>query len=386
MSVPGLQGGRGYAMARTLRPDKLMFSAGLLLVSAGIVMVYSASAIQATGAEPPYATAMKQALWAGVGLVLLFVLMRTDYHQLRRPAVVWTLIGVSVVVLLAVFAFPERKGTHRWVRIGGYSLQPSEIAKLAAILFTAALLERRMHRVNDLKYTLLPIIVVAGGLAGLILAEPDFGTSAVLVLVVITIVFAAGLSYRYLIGAGMVLAPAAVVVVAMEAYRLKRVLAFLAPWADAQGSGYQIVQGLIAVGSGGVFGRGLAAGVQKLFYIPEPHNDYIFAVIGEELGLIGCTIALCCFAVIAWRGLRTSLLAPDRFGSLLALGLTMMIVLQAFVNISVVLSMLPPKGIPLPFVSNGGTSLVVNMVALGILLNISQHASPTAAAAIEGRG
>jgi cell division protein FtsW len=373
-------------MARTLKPDKLLFSAAMLLVSVGVVMVYSASALATASSETSAATAIKQGVWAAIGLVLLFVLMRTDYHVLRRPAVISSLIAVSVVMLLAVFAFPERKGTHRWLSIGGLSMQPSEIAKLAAIIFTAALLDRRMHRINDVKYTLLPIVLVAGGLAGLILAEPDFGTSAVLALVVIAIVFAAGLSYRYLAGTAMLLAPVAAVVVATEAYRLRRVLAFLDPWADPQGAGYQIVQGLIAVGSGGLLGRGLMAGMQKLFYIPEPHNDYIFAVMGEELGLIGSTLALCCFAVLAWRGLRTSLLAPDRLGSLLALGLTMMIVLQAFVNISVVLSMLPPKGIPLPFVSNGGTSLVVNMVAIGILLNISQQASPTAAAAIEGRG
>ena len=347
-------------------------------------MVFSASAVQFAGsATGPY---VKQAVWAVLGLALLLIVMRLDYHEFQRPAVIWALLIVTVIGLLAVFAFAPRKGTHRWIAVGELSLQPSELAKLAALVFTAALLDRRMHRVNDAAYALLPIGLVAGGLAGLIVLEPDFGTAAVLLAVVTSVVFAAGLSYRYLVGTLIVLAPAAMALVIFEPYRFRRITAFLDPWADPFNSGYQIVQSLIAVGSGGIVGRGFMAGVQKLFYIPEPHNDYIFAVIAEELGLIGASVALGCFAIIAWRGLRTSLVAPDRFGALLALGLTMMVTVQAFVNMSVVVSMLPPKGIPLPFVSNGGSSLVVNLIAMGILLNISQQASPTAAAEIEGRG
>ena len=371
-------------MARRLNSDRLLFWATLFLVSVSVVMVFSASAVQFAGsATGPY---VKQAVWAVLGLALMLIVMRIDYHELRRPAVIWTLLAVTVVALLAVFAFPARKGTHRWISFGEVSLQPSELAKLTALLFTAALLERRMHRINDPAQALLPIGLVAGGLAGLIVMQPDFGTAAVLLAVIASVVFAAGLSYRYLVGASLLLAPVAMVIVATEPYRMRRITAFLDPWADPFDSGYQIVQSLIAVGSGGLVGRGFMAGVQKLFYIPEPHNDYIFAVIGEELGLLGTSVALCCFAVIAWRGLRTSLLAPDRFGALLALGLTMMVTLQAFVNMSVVLAMLPPKGIPLPFVSNGGSSLVVSLVAMGVLLNISQQASPAAAAAGEGRG
>lgn len=371
-------------MARRLKSDRLLFWATLFLVGVSVVMVFSASAVQYAGSPSgPY---VKQAVWAVLGLGLLLVVMRIDYHELKRPAVIWSLLIVTAIGLLAVFGFAPRKGTHRWIPIGGVSLQPSELAKLSALVFTAALLDRRMHRINDPAYTLLPIGLVAGGLAGLIVLEPDFGTAAVLLAVVTSVVFAAGLSYRYLVGTAVVMVPAAMALVILEPYRIRRVTAFLDPWADPFDSGYQIVQSLIAVGSGGVLGRGFMAGVQKLFYIPEPHNDYIFAVIAEELGLIGASVALCCFAIIAWRGLRTSLVAPDRFGSLLALGLTMMVTVQAFVNMSVVVSMLPPKGIPLPFVSNGGSSLVVNLIAMGILLNISQQASPLAAAEIEGRG
>lgn len=374
-------------MARTLKSDKLLFWATLLLVGASVVMVYSASAVQAdTAYQKSYYILVRQLVWAALGIALLLGVMRVDYHKLKRPALIWALLAVTVVALLAVFFFAIRKGTQRWISIGGLSWQPSELAKLAAVLFASALLERRMHRVNDVGYALVPVGVVTLFLAGLIVLEPDFGTATVLTLVVLAIVFAAGLSYRYLIGAALVMLPTAMMLVLTSDYRRRRLFAFLDPWSQQFTDGFQIVQSLIAVGSGGIFGRGLMAGVQKIFYIPEPHNDFIFAVIAEELGLVGTTLVLLCFVVIAWRGLRASLLAPDRFGSLLALGLTLMISLQALVNMSVVIGLLPTKGIPLPLVSNGGSSLIVNLVAMGILLNISQQASPLAAASVEARG
>jgi len=367
-------------MARTLKSDKSLFWATLLLVGASVVMVYSASAVQAlTRFHRPEYFLFKQLAWGLLGFGCLLCTMRVDYHEYRRPAVIWSLLAVVGVGLMLVFLFAANNGAHRWIVLAGVSMQPSELAKLAAILFTAALLERRMERINDVGYALLPIGVVTVMLAGLILLEPDFGTTAMIVCVVTTMVFAAGLSYRYLIGTMVVLLPAAMLLVIMKPYRLRRVLIFLDPWQDPLGAGYQTIQSLIAVGSGGAFGKGLMGGVQKLFYIPEPHTDYIFAVIGEELGLVGTTIVVLCFAVIAWRGLRTALVAPDRFGALLALGLTTMVAVQAFFNMSVVLGLVPPKGIPLPFVSNGGSSLVVNLIGMGILLNISQQVSPTAA-------
>ena len=368
-------------MARTLKSDKILFWATLLLVGASVVMVYSASAVQADSS-----LLVRQLVWSGIGLLLLLGVMRVDYHRFKRPALIWVLLGLTVLALAAVFFFTARKGTQRWISVGGLTWQPSELAKLAAVLFTAALLERRMHRVNDVGYTLIPIGVITLLLAGLIIVQPDFGTATVLTLIVTAMVFVAGLNYRYLFGTVLMLVPAAMVLILSSQYRRRRLFAYLDPWSQQLGDGFQAVQSFIAVGSGGVLGRGLMAGVQKVFYLPEAHNDFIYSVIGEEIGLIGTTMILIAFGAIAWRGLRVALLAPDRFGSLLAVGLTMMVALQAFLNMSVVIGLLPTKGIPLPLVSSGGSSLVVTLVAMGILLNISQQSSATAAAAIEGRG
>ena len=361
-------------MARTLKSDKMLFLPTLLLVGMSVVMVYSASALQAHADNQGAAFFLvKQMAWAVMGITLMLVVMRVDYRQYRQPAVIWSLLAVAIVLLIAVFFFERKNGAHRWIALGPLSFQPSEFAKLAAILFTVALLDRRMHRVNDLWYALAPIGLMTVGLSSLILMEPDLGTAAVLVGVVVTIAFVAGLSYRYLFGTAMVLLPVLTAFLVGSDWRWRRLMAFLNPWDDPQGAGYQLANSLIAVGSGGWFGRGLMDGIQKLYYIPEPHTDFILAVIGEELGLLGTTFTLLCFGFIAWRGLRASLVAPDRFGALLALGLTMMIVLQACVNISVVIQLMPTKGIPLPFVSSGGSSLLTNLIAMGVLLNISQQ-------------
>jgi cell division protein FtsW len=368
-------------VARTLKSDRILFLATMLLVAVSVVMVYSASAVQADARyQMSYLFLSKQLAWAVIGTSLMWAVMRVDYHVYQRPVLIWSLLGATVVLLLVVFFFPARNGTQRWITMDFFSLQPSELAKLAVILFTASLLDRRMHRVNDVGFVLAPIGLVAGLLAGLILKEPDFGTAAVLVGIVAMMLFAGGLTYRYVFGAGLVLLPAAMLIAMSSAYRIQRLKTFLNPWEDPLGQGFQIIHSLYAVGTGGVLGKGLMAGVEKLYYLPEPHTDFIFAVIAEELGLVGTTLVVAAFALIAWRGLRASLLAPDRFGSLVALGVTMMVVLQALVNISVVTSLLPTKGIPLPFVSAGGSSLLISMVAMGILLNISQQSSATVSA------
>jgi cell division protein FtsW len=363
-------------MARKLRSDWILFLATFVLVCASVVMVYSASAVIAMerfGQE--YLFLFKQVTWAALGLLLLRFLMRVDYRRYRQPMVIWTLLGLVTLALVAVLFGPKINGTRRWFGIAGIGVQPSELAKIAAIFFTAALLERRMERVNDLRYALAPIGGMVVALVGLIVLQPDFGTALTLAATVAVMVFAAGVSYRYLVAAGFVVAPLLAVAVVLSPYRLQRILTFLDPWQDPQGSGFQVIQSLLAVGSGGVAGRGLMQGVQKMFYLPEPHTDFIYAVISEELGLAGATVILICFCVIAWRGLVVSAGAPDRFGAFLALGLTTMIALQAMVNISVVLGLMPTKGIPLPFVSAGGSSLLINLVAMGILLNVSQHAA-----------
>ena len=369
-------------MARKLQSDKWLFLASLALVCTSVVMVYSASAVLALDRyEQSYTFITKQLMWALLGVAVMSIVMRVDYRSYRNDRVVWTLLGIATVLLIAVLFSRPINGTRRWFGIGGLGIQPSELAKLAAVLFTAMLLDRRMHRVNEIGYSLLPIGIVTGVLGGLILLEPDFGTAVSLLAVTGLMIFAAGLSYRYLAGAVLLSLPALYVILMSADYRRRRIFAFLDPWSDPLGDGFQIIQSLIAVGTGGVTGRGLMGGVQKLFYLPEPHSDFIYAVIGEELGLLGATVVLACFCVITWRGFRASMLAPDGFGSLLALGLTLMIVLQAFVNISVVLGLMPTKGITLPLVSHGGSSLLINLLALGVLLNVSQHATADAGAA-----
>jgi cell division protein FtsW len=361
-------------MARTLKSDKWLLWATLLLLGISLLMVYSASSfLAANEGSSQYLYLMKQSVFIALGLVALLVGMRVDYHVYRKPIFIWSFLALTVVLLLVVFGSPSIKGTRRWIDLKFTTMQPSELAKLAAIFFTAALLERRMHRINEFKYALAPIGIATGVLAGLILAQPDFGTATALSGVVLLMVFSAGLSFRYVAAVTAVLVPAAGLAVYLEQYRLRRFMAFWNPDSDPAGANFQLNQSLIAVGSGGPWGRGFMEGMQKMFYLPEPHTDFIYAVIGEETGLIGATLVLVLFCIIAMRGIRAAMMAPDRYGALMATGLTAMIVVQAFVNISVVLGLVPTKGIPLPFVSNGGSSMIVSLAAMGVLLNITQH-------------
>jgi len=361
-------------MARTLKSDKWLLWAILLLLGVSLVMVYSATSVMALKeGNSAYHYLVKQACFVGVGLLALMIGTRVDYHVYRKPLFIWGAFVITLVLLLAVFGFDAVKGTRRWIPTPLFRIQPSELAKLAAIFFTAALLERRMHRINELKYALMPVGIAVGVLAGLILLQPDFGTATALSGVVLLMVFSAGLSYRYVAAVTAVLIPTAALVVMSADYRLRRWTAFMNPDSDPTGANFQLNQSLIAVGSGGPWGRGFMDGVQKLFYLPESHTDFIYAVIGEELGLIGTTAILMLFCVIAMRGYRAAMMAPDRYGALLATGLTSMVAVQAFVNMSVVLGLVPTKGIPLPFVSNGGSSMIVSLAAMGVLLNITQH-------------
>ena len=363
-------------MARKLKSDKFLFMATLLLVCTSVVMVYSASAlVLGEKNENPYLFLFKQGTWALLGLFLVQLIMRIDYRNYRQPAVIWTGLIVVGLALVAVLFGSPRNGATRWLNIGPLGVQPSELAKIIVIVFIAALLERRMERIDEPAYALLPIGAVLGTLVVLILVQPDLGTAAALVVIAGVMIFAAGISYRYIAALGLLALPSLYFLLWTSEYRWRRVTAYLDPWSDPLGDGYQMIQSMIAVGVGGVFGRGLMDGMQKLFYLPEPHNDFIYAVISEELGLIGATTVLACFCVITWRGLRTAMRAPDRFGAFLALGLTTVVAFQAFFNISVVLGLLPTKGIPLPFVSYGGSSLLINLIGMGILLNVSQHAS-----------
>ena len=363
-------------MARQLQSDRILFGAVVGLVLFGALMVFSASAVMAAdryndGNHFLY----RQLAWAAAGLIAVAILMHTDYRLLGKPLVVFPALALELVLLILVLFVDRSHNTHRWFHVGPASFQPSEFAKIVLTLFLAYFLGLRKSEVNNWRHTLLPIGLVAGVMAMLVLLEPDLGTTVALGLVLAAMLFCAGMDLRYFVLAALPIVPALAWLIFHSTYRLNRILAFLNPNADPLGKGFQILQSFIAVGTGGITGVGLMEGKQKLFFLPEPQTDFIFAVVGEELGLIGTLAVVAVFAVILVRGLRASAACKDDFGRLLAIGLTVMIVGQALVNMSVVLGLLPTKGIPLPFISYGGSSLVVNLVAVGILLNISQQAS-----------
>jgi len=353
-----------------------LFIITLLLVVFGIAMVFSSSAIVAKEkfGDPGYFS-FKQLIFAALGLAVMFVVMKVDYHNYRSPAVVFSGLGVVVSMLVLVFFLAAAAKTHRWIQFAGFSIQPSEMAKLALVFFLAYFLEKRKDNVNHLAFTLAPIALVVCLLAGLIVMEPDLGTAVSLIVISGLLLFTAGLDLRWVAAAVIVATPAFYLLVFRVGYRWKRILAFLNPWEDPLGRGFQIIQSMLSVSSGGVLGLGYMEGKQKLFYLPEAHTDFIFAVVGEEIGLIGTCAVLALFSVFLWRGLRTAMRAPDLFGFYLALGITMMVCVQAFINMSVVLGLLPTKGIPLPFLSYGGSSFIVMLAAVGILLNVSQQSS-----------
>jgi cell division protein FtsW len=359
-----------------VRWDLWLAVATIGLVVFGVVMVYSASGfIAGERFGGTHHFLLRQLMWAAVGLGAMILAMRVDYHRYARPAAIYGLLGVSLVLLVAVLYFPARNGAHRWILFGSWSAQPSELAKIALILFLARFLARREEdgEVEDFRATMVPACVVAGALAALIMKEPDLGTTLMLGVIFAVMTFAAGVPLRHLLKFTPLLLVVAYLFIFRVGWRWERITTFLHPERDPLGSGFQVLQSLIAIGSGGVSGLGLGESTQKLMYLPEPHADFIFAVIAEELGLIGAVTLVLVFGFFTWRGLMVSRRAPDRFGQLLALGLMTMISAQAFFNISVALSLVPTKGIPLPFVSYGGSSLLFALAAVGILLNISRQ-------------
>ena len=362
-------------MAKKLKSDRILFFVTLVLVGFGVAMVFSSSAIvaQEKYGDPNYFS-FKQVIFAMLGLAVMFVVMKIDYHAYRHPAVVFSALAIVVALMVLVFFLPSSANTHRWIQFGGFSMQPSELAKLALIFFLAYFHEKRKGKVNDLRYTLIPIAVVVAILAGLVELQKDLGTAMALLAISGVLLFIAGLDARWIAATIIFAAPTLYLLVSRVGYRRERILAFLDPWQDPQGRGFQIIQSLYSVSSGGIAGLGFMEGKQKLFYLPEAHTDFIFAVVGEEIGLIGTCAVLMLFSVFLWRGLRTSMRAPDVFGFYLALGITMMICVQAFINMSVVLGLMPTKGIPLPFLSYGGSSFVVMLAGVGILLNVSEKA------------
>jgi cell division protein FtsW len=315
----------------------------------------------------------------------MFALMKLDYHRLKEPAVVYTALCLVLVMLMGTFFLDKSHATHRWIKIGPIGFQPSELAKLAVILYLAFFLDMRRRAATSMEFTrqdllktILPCVAPVLACVALIVAQPDLGTSVDIVLIMTAILFVAGLSWKWLAVGLAAALPVLVLLITHVSYRMVRVMAFLNPDSDPKGAGFQLLQSLIAVGSGGFTGVGLMESKQKLFYLPEAHTDFIYAVICEELGYIGALIVLALFAVYAWRGLRATFNAPDGFGRMLALGVTVMVLFQSLINFAVVLGMMPTKGIPLPFVSYGGSSLLVMLLATGVLLNVSQQAGNNA--------
>ena len=367
-------------MPKTLENDRWLSGATLALCLFGAVMIFSASAVTAEHQYGrPYIFFLRQAAWLTLGLVGGFALMRTDYRRLRQPAVVYTAVCLVLLLLVATFFVGTSHATHRWIKFGPLGFQPSELAKIAVILYLAWFLDlkRPADTMGFCKDDFLETILPAAGplllYVPLILLQPDLGTSVDIVLIAAAVLFVAGLSWKWLAVGGAVSLSALYLLISQVSYRQARWMAFMHPDADPQGAGFQLSQSLIAVGSGGFTGVGLMESKQKLFYLPEAHTDFIYAVVSEELGFVGAVLVIALFVVYGWRGLRAAFLAPDGFGRLLALGITAMVLSQALINFAVVLGLVPTKGLPLPFISYGGSSLLVTLLATGVLLNIAQQ-------------
>lgn len=361
-------------MAKRVGVDKWLFGVVLLLVLFGLVTVFSASAVMAKSTfGTPYYFMLRQGMWAVSGLVALVLLMQVDYRRYNNPKFVFIALGVTMLLLIGVFAMRDSHNTHRWFRFGFASFQPSELAKPTLVLFLAYFLQTRIHKMDDWKGTVIraalpPLLFVA-----LILKEPDLGTAIVCAAVTALMLYLAGMQVKYLGIAALCASPVLYYMLFRVPWRRARMLAFVNPEADPRGTGFHILQSLIAVGTGGLHGLGLMEGRQKLFYLPEPHTDFIFANVCEELGLIGAVLVIALFVALGYRGLRTAYLSTDPFARFLAFGITSTVLIQAFFNMSVVVALLPTKGITLPFISFGGTSLFVMLASMGVLLNVTRE-------------
>ncbi len=364
-------------MAARIGVDKWLFFTTLLLVVVGLAMVFSASAVVAQAKyHSEFADVGRQAGWALAGVGAMLALMNVDYNLYKSPRFIYPALSVTTLLLVLVFFIPGSHNTHRWIRFGGHlTFQPSEIAKLVLVLFLAWFLHTRLDAMRDWRHTLARAAIVPVVFILLIVRQPDLGTSLVLAGVTAMMLLLAGMEWRYLWGAAAASLPGLAYLLLMVPWRRDRMLVFLNPNCDskdAAGAAYHVCQSLIAVGSGGFAGRGFMEGMQKLFYLPEAQTDFIFANIAEELGFIGAVCIVSLFVVLGARGLRTAFRCQDPFARLVAFGITTTILLQAFFNISVVLSLVPTKGIPLPLISSGGTSLFCTLASIGILLNISR--------------
>ena len=357
--------------------DRVLFAVIMLLVVGSVVMVYSSSSVVAlTTYDDPMFFMKRQIMWSVFGLALMALSMRVDHRIFQDQRIVIALLLISLLLLVATLVPGVGRminGSRRWLRLGFISFQPSELAKFAIIVYMSYYIAKKGELLRDFMNGLFPAYMVTGVFLLVAIRQPDFGATMTMAGVACIMLFAGGANLLHLGGTAVAALPFVYVAVAHSAYRSRRIFSFLDPWADPQGAGHQIIQSFLAFGSGGVLGRGLGEGRQKLLFLPERHSDFIFAVIGEELGLIGALAVVGLFLIILVRGVRIALATSDTFSRMLALGITLLISLQGFINMAVVTGLLPTKGIALPLVSYGGSSLVITMGALGVLLNISKE-------------
>lgn len=358
-------------------PDFIIFFAVVALLGIGVVMVYSSSAVSAyVNFDDSYYFLKRQIIWASLGLLAMVLTMNVDYHVWRKLAKPVMLVTLILLVLVLVPGLGKVvNGARRWLGFGSLYLQPSEIAKLSMVLFTSTSLAKHQERISSFLRGIVPQLLMLLVVFALILKEPDLGTALSIAGTVFVLLFVSGAKMKHLGSLGALGVVGIIAAVLYEPYRMKRLLAFSDPWADPLDTGYHIIQSLYAIGSGGLFGVGLGRSREKFLYLPEPHTDFIFAILGEELGLIGTLTVIVLFFLFAWRGLKVAISAPDIYGSVLATGLTTMIMVQALMNIAVVTASMPVTGIPLPFLSFGGSALIFTLAGVGILLNISRYVS-----------
>ena len=361
------------------RYDIIIILVTLVLVIIGTVMIYSSSSIMATERfNDGYYFLKKQLVFVLLGLVIMIVMSKIPYRHLRKVAYLGILVSLVLLCVVLIPGFGVKVGgATRWMRIGGFSFQVAEVVKVALVIFLAHFFTKKAEHIREfLKVFLVPLIITFT-MVGLILLQPDFGTSVVIMVVMLSMFFLAGCRIIYISGVLAAFIPAGIALIMYESYRLKRLLAFLDPWQDPTNSGFQIIQSFISFGSGGTFGVGIGNGMQKLFYLPEPHTDFILSVIAEEGGFIAVTAVIILFIILVIRGFLVSLHSSDLFGTLLAGGLTVVIAVGVFINMACVMGLLPTKGLALPFLSYGGTSLIISMAIIGILLNISSSVHET---------
>ncbi|MEE8525245.1 MAG: putative lipid II flippase FtsW [Thermoanaerobaculia bacterium] len=359
-------------MARKLVFDRGLFAAVMVLTGLGLVMVYSSSAVLVREGESTNPFLVRQGLAALLGLAAMTVAMHIDYRWLRLRMVIYPIVLSALGLLVVALLLPEQHNVQRWIKLGGLSIQPSELAKLALIPYVAYQIDRKADRA-DSGALLVPCAGLTSVMAAMIYLGSDLGTAVLLIIPPLVMIFLAGTSLRQLLMGGALVTPLIALAVTMEPYRLRRLMAFLEPGSDPLNTGFQPLQSLIAVGSGGLFGLGPGNSVQKLYFLPSPHTDFIFSIAAEELGFLGALAIVALFGVVLWRGLLAGWRAPDTFGGYLAVGFTVLVVAQALIHVSVTLSLLPATGVPLPLLSHGGSSLVITLAACGLVLNVSQH-------------